>query len=145
MSFSYMTSIGLVALAMIGVWTIFRDIWRYLVEPHVMKSPSISLLLAVKDKEAQMEEIMYYLAAKVEQAAVPVDVVVIDCGSTDLTPSILAKLAPDYAWLTIIYTVTAHGVEEALPVCRGSVIYVFDLVNRLKTGDFFTALCRTLG
>lgn len=132
------------ALAMIGVWTIFRDIWRYLLEPRVMKPPSISLLLAVKDQETQIEEIMYYLAAKVEQAAIPVDVVVVDCGSTDLTPSILAKVAPDYAWVTILYTLTSHGVEEALPVCRGSVIYVFDLVHRLKTGDFFTVLCRTL-
>lgn len=140
MSFSYTASIILLSLAMLGIWVILRDIWLCLVEPRIMRPPSVTLLLVVKDMEDQVEEIMYYVAAKMEQAAAAVDVVVIDCGSEDLTPRILERIAAEYACFTIIYAANTQGVSEALPICRGAVIYVFDLVKRMNSSEFFAAL-----
>lgn len=63
---------------------------------------------------------MRYLLREMESGGHEYDAIVVDCGSEDLTPVILTRLADEFHALTVIKGGQAvRPVAEALPLCRG--------------------------
>ncbi|MEG6585020.1 hypothetical protein [Dendrosporobacter sp. 1207_IL3150] len=142
MFFSYTASVILVSLAMFGIWCFIKDLWTWLLQPQLVRLPSVTFLIMVKDIEQDIEEMMRYLMREIESSDVECDAVVVDCNSDDLTPAILVRLAHDLPGLTI-HKATGYNrpIAEAVPYCRGTVIHVLDVVNRLNCDEFMVAVC----
>ncbi|VBB09419.1 nucleotide-diphospho-sugar transferases [Lucifera butyrica] len=140
MFFSYAVSIVLLSLAMYGLWCLGREFWQWSVSPRSSSGWSISFLLVIHNLENHIESILRTLMADIEYRDITADIVIVDRGSTDLTPLLLDRLAGEFPQITVYYLPeAAKPVADALPLCRGSVVHVFDLVNRLKSEEFTAA------
>ena len=114
--------------------------------------PALSVILPVYNEAlcigAVLDEVLAVLRAEVKQ---PFEVIVVDDGSTDATPSVLAAAAADESCLRILTLVPNSGQSAAFGVgfreCRGEVAVLMDgdgqndphdipqLLSALKTSD----------
>lgn len=141
MFFSYTVSVILLSLAMYGMWCFLQDSWKWWLEPRLMPVPSCSFLVVVKDLDGEIEELLRFLARKIENSDIDSDIIVVDVSSNDFTTAILEKLASDIEIITVVVRVAGQRViSEGMSLCRGRVVHVLDLSNRLNAEDFMTTV-----
>lgn len=137
MFFSYTVSVILLSLAMIGLYRLVLDWWEWYVAPKLIKTTSSTFLLIIKNQEHNVEHILRCLLTEMLKKDAACELIVVDWGSTDLTPMILSRLVEENAELTVFYAAEyMRPAAEALPLCRGEVVHVFDLVGRLRAEEF---------
>ena len=145
MSFSYTASVILLSLAIYGGWCLLRDMWQWYLEPRLVRPLGSTFLIFVHNQEEEIEELVRYFLQEMEMSEVECDAVVIDCASTDLTPAILERLATDHPLLHVVTLQdSSRPVGELLPLCRGSVIHILDMSNRLNSSEFLVTACALL-
>ena len=145
MSFTYGASVVLISLAIYGILCFLYDLWAFYCRRKLVKRHAVSLLIFVQDAEQYIEYLMYDLIERLERADFPCDVVLVDCGSDDLTYDIMSRMIDTCPEVTVLrFSDRARPVKEALPLCRGSVIHVIDLVSRVALADFSATVSRLL-
>ena len=145
MSFSYTASVILLSLAIYGGWCLLRDMWQWYLEPRLIRPLGSTFLIFVHNQEEEIEELVRYFLQEMEMSEVECDAVVIDCASTDLTSAILERLATDHSLLHVVTLQdSSRPVGELLPLCRGSVIHILDMSNRLNSSEFLVTACALL-
>lgn len=145
MLLSYSASIVIVSLALYGLWYVIKDVWEWFTALELVRPPDASFIILIRNMEYEVEDLMRYLVSELEDGGHEYDTVVVDCGSDDLTPVILQRLAGEMPALTVVCSLKAvRPVAEVLPLCRGSVVHVLDLTNRLKTRQFMTVVSSLL-
>ena len=144
MLLSYSASVVLVSLALYGLWYIIKDGWNWFTTLKFMQLPAASFVILVHNMEYEVEELLRYLVNEMAEVGYDYDAIVVDCGSDDLTPTILRRLAEEMAVLTVVNASrSSRPVAEVLPLCRGAVVHVLDLTGRLK-GEQFMAVVSAL-
>ena len=140
MQLSYEAGVGLLSLALFGGWCFLQELWQWLIAPRLLPKPRMSFLLLVQDIEQEIEELLRHLLLEAEAAEVECDVVVLDCGSADLTPEIGARLPREFGNLRLL---RADGADfaAALAHCRGEVVHVMDAVHRIAPEALVPAVC----
>ncbi|HWR45804.1 hypothetical protein [Sporomusa sp.] len=145
MFLSYSASIIIVSLALYGLWYVLKDVWNWFTTLELVRLPDASFIIVLKNMEHEVEDLMRYIANEIEDGSHDVDVVVVDCGSDDLTPTILNRLASEMPVLTVVHSVRSQRpVADAIPLCRGSVVHVLDLISRLKPEEFMVVVASLL-
>lgn len=145
MFFSYTLSVVLLSLAIYGAWCVLRDIWQWYVEPQLMRPPGSTFLIFVRNQEEEIEDLLRYLMQEMDLSDVECDAVIVDCGSHDLTPSIIQRLVCDNPSLhAVMLSDTIRPVGELLPLCRGSVIHILDMTTRVSSQEFMVITCGLL-
>lgn len=145
MFFSYTMSVILLSLAMYGMWCFLHDSWKWWLEPRLVPTPSCSFLIVVKNLDEEIEELLRFLAKKIENSDINGDIVVVDVSSDDFTTAILEKLAHDIEIITVVVrTAGQRVVSDGMSLCRGQVVHVLDLSNRLNAEDFMITVCALL-
>lgn len=142
MFFSYAASVTLLSFAIFGLWCFGRELWVWLVEPYLYRTPKISFLVLVKDIEQDIEEMLRHLMLEIETSDRECQVVVMDCGSEDLTYAITQRLSREFHSIISICPQNApNGVSDALPYCGGSVVHLLDTVHRMEPANFISVVC----
>lgn len=137
MFFSYTMSVILLSLAMFGLYRLVQDWWEWLMALRQSKVPSVTFLVIVKNQDELIEQLIRRLMAEIASMDISCEVIVVDWGSTDLTPLILARMIDENPVLTLLCAAEEmRPASEALPLCRGEVIHVFDLVCRMDPQEF---------
>ncbi|SMC39655.1 hypothetical protein [Sporomusa malonica] len=145
MFLSYSVSIVIVSLALYGLWYVIKDVWNWFITLELVQLPDASFIVLVRNMEYEIEDLIRYLINEMEDGGHEYDAVVVDCGSDDLTPTILKRLAGEMPALTVVLSSrTMRPVAEALPLCRGSVVHVLDLTSRLKSEEFVAVVASLL-
>ena len=145
MFFSYTLSVILLSLAIFGVWCLARDIWQWWLEPKLNRLPDCTFMILTRNQEDEIEELLRFFLQELEISDTECDTVVIDCGSTDMTPLILARLADANPLLTTVaLSETSRPVGDLLPLCRGGLIHILDMTGRLSGREFLAAACALL-
>jgi glycosyltransferase involved in cell wall biosynthesis len=75
---------------------------------------TVSVLVPAKDEAENLPEFLAQCDAIVRAAAVPYEVVVVDDGSNDATPSMLVDLQKKYGWLRTVRHRAQRGIADAL-------------------------------
>lgn len=141
MFFSYIASVVMLSLALYGLWHILRDIWNAYLAPRWDTTPRASLLMVVQNAEQQVEGMVRFLMRDIAGGPAWCDIVVVDYGSEDITPSILDRLAAECPVLKVIHLAgCSRPVSVGITFCQGEVVYVLDFVHRLKCDQFMTAM-----
>lgn len=144
MFLSYSVSVIMVSLALYGLWYLIKDAWNWFITLRFIHLPDASFVILVRNMEYEIEDLLRYLVNEMADGGHEYDAVVVDCGSDDLTPVILYRLAAEMPVLTVFNGARSlRPVAEALPLCRGAVVHVLDLTNRLK-GEEFMAVVSSL-
>ncbi|SDD78122.1 hypothetical protein [Sporomusa acidovorans] len=145
MFLSYSATVILLSLALYGLWYILKDAWGWFTTLEFVRLPTASFVILVHNMEYEVEDLMRFLIKEMAEGGHEIDVVVVDCGSDDLTPTILRRLAGEMPALTVVNSVSmARPVAEALPLCRGAVVHVLDLTSRLKSKQFMAVVSSLL-
>lgn len=142
---SYSVSVILVSLALYGLWYVSKDVWNWFTTLKFMRLPAASFVILVHNMEYEVEDLLRYLVNEITDGSHEYDVVVVDCGSDDLTPAILRRLAAEMPVLTVVNAPQAtRPLAEVLPLCRGAVVHVLDLTGRLKSKQFMVVVSALL-
>ena len=145
MFFTYSASVVLLSLAIYGILCLFYDLWGFYSRRHFRQQPAVSLLILVKNAETQVEYLLYELINRLESVEFPCDAVIVDCGSEDLTYEIVSRMT---AYSPLLEACRIPGrakpVNEALPLCRGSVVHIVDLVSRIPVQEFMPTVNQLL-
>lgn len=145
MFFSYTASVILLSFAMYGIWYFIHDFWKWWLEPRFLSIPSCSFLIVVRDLDYKVEDLLRYVAREIEYADIDCDIVVVDVSSDDLTAAILERLANEFLAMRVVALAAGlRPVGEAISLCRGAVVHVMDLTNRMSVDDFMVAVCGLL-
>lgn len=145
MFFSYTLSVILLSFSIYGVWCFFHDLWKWWLEPRLVPRPSCSFLVVVKNLDGDIEDLLGYLARAIEYAEVDWDIVVVDVSSNDFTLEILERLVRNSEIIKVVVLPAGQrAIGEAVPLCRGKVVHVLDLSNRMSTEDFMAVVCSLL-
>lgn len=137
MFFSYAVSVILLSLAMLGLCRLLMDWWKWYIAPKLIKVPSVTFLVIIRNQDNNIEQIVRCLMEEIALADISCEAIVVDWGSTDLTPLILTRLVEETQTLTMLCAAEdMRPAAEALPLCRGEVVHVFDLVSRLRPEEF---------
>jgi len=143
--FTYTMSVILLSLAMYGLWCFLNDSWKWWLEPRLVPMPSCSFLVVVKNLDGEVEDLLRFLARKIETAEIDRDIVVVDVSSNDFTAAILEKLASDIEIIQVVIRPAGpRAISEAMALCRGTVVHVLDLSNRMSSEEFMMAVCALL-
>lgn len=146
MFWPYWMSVILVALAIYGLWHLWGQLMVYAVAQRSPRPLTVSLLVVVRDTEKTVEGDVRYLLQQAELEETWQEIVVVDHGSGDLTPAILCRLAERHPLLkAVCLSAAARPVADGLPFCRGEIIQILDLVNRLPARDLVPAARLLLG
>ncbi len=145
MFLSYTASVILVSLALYGLWYVIKDMWAWFNALQFMQLPAASFVILVHNMEYEVEELLRYLVWEMAEGGHDYDVIVVDCGSDDLTPAILRRLAGEMSVLTVVCAMrSVRPIAEVMPLCRGAVVHVLDLTGRLKSGQFMAVVSSLL-
>lgn len=82
--------------------------------PTTAPRATVSVLVPAKDEAENLPEFLAQCDAIVRAATVPYEVVVVDDGSDDATPSLLADLQRKYGWLRTVRHRAQRGIADAL-------------------------------
>ncbi|MFM7573446.1 MAG: glycosyltransferase family 2 protein, partial [Snowella sp.] len=102
-----------------------------LTEAELNNAPSVSLLVAAKNEQAVIQNLVNQLCS-LDYPVDKLDIWIIDDSSTDKTPAILDKLATQYEQLNVIHRPSgasggkSGALNEVLPLTKGDIIGVFD-------------------
>ncbi len=102
-----------------------------LTEAELSHAPSVSLLVAAKNEEVVIQNLVTQLCS-LDYPVDKLDIWIIDDSSTDKTPAILDKLATQYEQLNVIHRPSgasggkSGALNEVLPLTKGDIIGVFD-------------------
>lgn len=142
MFFSYGASVLLLSFALFGICCFLKELWSWVVQPYLFKVPEVSFLVMVKDAEQEIEEMIRHMMMEVELAGIDCDIVIVDCGSNDLTYSILERLSKEFYVITAVRSSGGPEVmRDALTYCEGGVIHVLDTINRIAPEHFIAVVC----
>lgn len=145
MFFSYTLSVVLLSFSIYGIWCFVHDLWKWWLEPGLVSRPSCSFLVVVKNLDGDVEDLLGYLARAIEYAEVDWDIVVVDVSSDDFTLAILERLVRNSEIIKVmVLPAGQRAIGEAVPLCRGKVVHVLDLSNRMSTEDFMMVVCTLL-
>ena len=145
MFFSYTMSVILLSLSMYGIWCFLHDSWKWWLEPHVVPMPSCSFLIVVRNLDGEVEDLFRYLAGKIESSEMDCDIVVVDVSSNDFTAAILERLAYDIDILTVMTIPSGQrAIGDSVALCRGKVVHILDLSNRMSTEEFMVTVSALL-
>ncbi|MCX7781218.1 MAG: hypothetical protein N2491_09965 [Negativicutes bacterium] len=144
MFFTYGASVALISLAIYGLLCFIHDLWGYYSRHRQKLRTGVSLLLLVKDIEQDIEFLMRDLLELMEHVEGGCDAVVVDCGSSDLTYEIARRLAAEHPAVGVVSLPGSRPVNEAMPLCRGSVIHILDLIGRMPVYAAIPAASRLL-
>lgn len=138
MFLSYTASLILVALALLGLFRLLRDGWKWLVYERTASPSAISIFLVVSDMEREIEYLVRFLVERMEKTQWDCDMVIVDRGSADLTPAILSRLEDEFSQIRLVVMPDPSAAPALLlPLCRGEVILVMDLSTRLQTAELY--------
>lgn len=141
MFFPYTLSVMLLSLSIYGAWCFVHDLWKWWLEPKLVPRTSCSFLVVVKNLDSDIEDLLGCLARAIEYAEVDWDVVVVDVSSDDFTPAILERLVSQSEIIKVVVLPAGQrAIGEAIPLCRGKVVHVLDLSNRMSTEEFMVAV-----
>lgn len=145
MFLSYSASVIVVSLALYGLWQVIKDVWKWFISLNYFALPAASFVIIVYNLEYEVEELLRYLDNQLTEADREDDVIVIDCGSDDLTSAILHRLADELSTFTVVSSSrSAPILTEVLPMCRGAVVHVLDLNGRLNAREFMAVVSSLL-
>ena len=102
-----------------------------LTEAELSHAPSVSLLVAAKNEQAVIQNLVTQLCS-LDYPVDKLDIWIIDDQSTDKTPAILDKLATQYEQLNVIHRPSgasggkSGALNEVLTLTKGDIIGVFD-------------------
>jgi glycosyltransferase involved in cell wall biosynthesis len=82
--------------------------------PTTTSRATVSVLVPAKDEAENLPEFLALCDAIVRAATVPYEVVVVDDGSDDATPTVLAELQRKYGWLRSVRHRAQRGIADAL-------------------------------
>jgi hypothetical protein len=144
--FTYGASVLLISAAIYGIFRLGQDLWTYYCRGGFSRQPAVSFLILIKDMEADVEFFMRELIERLEQVEFPVDAVVVDCGSEDLTYDIAVRIADLSPAVEVVSMPDrVRPVNETMPLCRGTVIHVLDSLNRLAARELIAVVDGLLG
>lgn len=142
----YWLSVILLSLALYGLWHFCRDLCGLWVSPLPARPLTASLLVIVRNAEAVVEGQVRDLLNKIAFSSPWQEVVVVDHGSSDLTPAILTRLAAGFPILKVVcLPADAMPVGEAIPFCQGDIIHLLDMENRVSPECWKTAVRTIIG
>lgn len=145
MFLSYTASIVLLSLALYGLWYVIKDIWNWIHTLEFVRPPDVSFVILVRNMEHEIEDLIRYLVKEIVDGGHECDAVIVDCGSDDLTPIILKRLATEMDTITFVTgTSVARPVAEVMPLCRGAVVHILDLTSRLNVEQFMVVVSSLL-
>lgn len=120
-------------LAFFGLWCLLRWGIKLFRRKERLK-PNTSLVLQVYNWEDNVERLVRFIASSCyfnDNMFCPVDVVIVDVGSTDHTLNIVRKLARSYAFIKVIdgayvkkseYSILDYAKQR----CQGDVVLLID-------------------
>jgi glycosyltransferase involved in cell wall biosynthesis len=89
----------------------------------------VSILIPAKDEAENLPELARLCAAALEPAGFGFEVIVIDDGSTDATPAVLATLQAKHSWLKSVTHRRQRGIADALrsggEAARGNILVFY--------------------
>jgi len=130
---------------MYGIWCFLHDAWQWWLEPHWLGRPSCSFLIVVRKLDGEMEDLFRYLARQIEYAEFDADIVVVDVSADDVAAVMLERLASEMEIITVFFTAAgSRAIGDAMALCRGKIVHVFDLSHRMSMDDFMGAVCSLL-
>jgi len=139
--FPYWLTVLIVSLALYGLWHFGRDLLALSSGPGRGRPLGASLLVIVRNAETTVEGQLRHLLGETLLAPAWQEIVVVDHGSDDLTAPILDRLAATCPRLKIVHLpLAAKPVGEALAFCRGDIVQILDMVNRLGNADWDAAV-----
>jgi len=107
--------------------------------PAETKGPRVSVLVPAKDEAENLPEFMRQAAATFASEPSKYEVIVIDDGSTDATPAVLAELEREYSFLHSIRHRKRRGIADALRTgyvhSRGDVLVFYPADLQFKPED----------
>lgn len=146
MFFSYTVSVVLLSLSMYGLWCALQDIWKWWLERPLTAMPSHSFLVVVKNLDAEREELLRSLIKIIDEKGMDWDVVVVVTGADDLPLGFVERLLGDGDRIQVMLSFgSQQAMQEAIFLCRGKVVHILDLCNRISGEEFMVVLCSLLG
>lgn len=107
--------------------------------PAEVKLPRVSVLVPAKDEAENLPEFMRQAAAAFASDPGKYEVLVIDDGSTDATPAVLAQLETEYPFLHSVRHRKRRGIADALRTgyvhSRGEVLVFYPADLQFKPED----------
>ena len=101
--------------------------------------PRVSVLVPAKDESENLPEFLQQCDAMIRAAKVPYEVVVIDDGSSDSTPAVLAAASEKYLWLRTARHRAQRGIADALRTgylaARGDILVFYPADLQFKPED----------
>ncbi|MBX3133070.1 MAG: glycosyltransferase family 2 protein [Gemmatimonadaceae bacterium] len=102
-------------------------------------APQVSVLVPAKDEAENLPTFLELCDAMIRAAAAPYEVIVVDDGSTDGTPALLAALGAKYPWLRSVRHRAQRGIAEALRsgylASRGRILVFYPADLQFKPED----------
>jgi glycosyltransferase involved in cell wall biosynthesis len=102
-------------------------------------APQVSVLVPAKDEAENLPTFLELCDAMIRGAAVAYEVIVVDDGSTDGTPALLASLATKYPWLRTVRHRAQRGIADALRsgylAARGRILVFYPADLQFKPED----------
>lgn len=93
-------------------------------------SPYLSLVIPCYNEQENVEELLRRVSASLEQTGKPFEVLLVDDGSTDRTPELLAAAKLKYPWLRVLRMKQNKGqsaaFEAGFAAAHGEVIATID-------------------
>ncbi len=93
-------------------------------------SPYLSLVIPAYNEEENVKVLLERVAASLAQTGRPFEVIIVDDGSTDSTPQLLADAMRQYPWLRVLRMAKNGGqsaaFEAGFEAARGDVIGTID-------------------
>jgi glycosyltransferase involved in cell wall biosynthesis len=100
------------------------------VDPNVRSSPYLSMVIPAFNEHENIPTLLSRVSASLAQLNKPFEVIIVDDGSTDSTPHLLADGMKQYPWLRVLRMARNGGqsaaFEAGFEAARGQVIATID-------------------
>lgn len=107
--------------------------------PTTAPDPTVSILVPAKDEAENLPEFLAQCDAVIRAATTGYEVIVIDDGSGDATPSVLSSMAARYPWLRSVRHRAQRGIADALRsgyhAARGEILVFYPADLQFKPED----------
>lgn len=107
--------------------------------PTGLTIPQVSVLVPAKDEAENLPEFLAQCDVIIRAAKVPYEVIVVDDGSDDATPTLLVQLSAKYPWLRSVRHRAQRGIADALRsgylAARGEILVFYPADLQFKPED----------